>query len=96
MTLGLLAIWVSAVIALITLYIAFSFVTPMIGTIDNFINQIVNQVPMDELWKNLYYNVQSQLSMIWSTVMIVFFISILIWVVIQSARREPQEEIYES
>ena len=92
MRLGLLAVWVSAILAMVSLYIMFSFMTPFIGTVDNYAWKYINELNVPSMWKDLYVNLQNALSLIWSAVLIVLFISLVLWVVVNSARREPQEE----
>jgi len=95
MRLGLLAVWVSAILAMVGVYVMFSFLTPFIGTVDNYAWQYMNVLNASSVWKDLYISTQGTLSMAWSVIMIVLFISLILWVVVNSARREPQEEYYE-
>ena len=88
---GLLWVWASAAVALFMLYILFSFLTPVVGVIDTAITGIMGDVPMEESWHEMYNRWVPYLRDFFGYLSIGLFISIIIYVILHSARREPNE-----
>ncbi len=86
---GLLAIWASVIVGLIFLYIAFLFLMPVVGQIVNTIYDVIytTSIPMNENWQDLFINIASFFQIAFQFMIYAFIISLIIYVVVQSARR---------
>lgn len=90
---GLLAVWASAVLAMITVYVIFQFTGPLIGQLFYEMNNLVSTgaITMDPNWETTYYSTQATLQTIFSFTFIALFISLVVFIVVQSARRRTDE-----
>lgn len=90
---GLLAIWASAFLAMITIFIIFQFVTPIVGQIEYQLQGLIysGNLPMDDTWRTFYINTSATLQQVFGFFFIALFISLIVFVIVQAARRETYE-----
>jgi len=88
---GLLYVWASAIGALFLLYIIFSFVTPIIGYIDYAVYSLFGELNVPQDWVNVYNQWIPYLRDFFGYTAIALFISLIIYLLVNSARREPTE-----
>ncbi len=90
---GLLAVWASAIAAMITVYIIFQLVTPLMGQIDYAIQDYILTSPVgfDATWMELYTTLSAFMQQAFAMVIYAIFISLLVFIVVQSARRRTDE-----
>jgi len=90
---GLLAIWVSAAVALFTLYVIYSIMTPIVGQIDFYIYGYMQDPTynVSQQWLNTYNSLSSFLQTSFTYLIFAAFVSLIIFVLVQSARRRTDE-----
>jgi len=91
---GLLYVWASACGAMFLLYVVFSFVTPVIGFIDYTIYNLMAELGVPQSWINVYNQWVPYLRDFFGYTAIALFISLVIYLLVNSARREPTEYVY--
>lgn len=87
---GLLAIWVSAGLALITIFIMFQIAVPILGELQfhlDYLRENVLKDMIDPRWHNVYVNVSNYLINAFQYFFFLILISLIIFVIVQSARR---------
>jgi len=86
---GLLAIWASAIVAMITLYLVFQLITPIIGQFDYAIQDymLTSPLPITASWSQLFTDVGGFMQQAFSITIYACFISLIVFIVVQSARR---------
>jgi len=91
---GLVYIWIGVLTALTTLYLTFQFLVPILGMLDSEIQKIIigGNVEMSSTWVDFYMYWVPILRNFFGYLTVACFISLLVYVIVQSARREPDEE----
>lgn len=75
------------------LYILFNFLTPCIGVIDTSAQEILSDLPLSQSWHDFYFYWAPILRDAFGYFSAASFFSLLIYVVVNSARREPEEDL---
>lgn len=90
-------IWANACAAIFVLYLFFQVVFPIAGIVDSELGRLIvgGDIPMTSTWINLYLQWIPILRNMFGYLTLACFISLIIYVVVQSARREPHEELEE-
>jgi len=90
---GLLYIWASAIGAMFLVYILFSYVTPFIAIVDYYVSQIWYTLGLDNSsWKSMYDYWIPILRDFFGWMSAILFFSLVIYLILNSARREPNVE----
>jgi len=90
---GLLAIWVTAILSILALYICSSLILPLIGIMDYNVNSLMmdpNLIFKAE-WVDTYNSLIPTLRDGFSYLALGCLVSIILFVIINSARREPND-----
>lgn len=90
---GLLQVWGYVAASLFSLYVMFVFITPVLATIDNAVYTTMQDLPMGQDWMIIYLTWAPVLRDFFGYLTIACFIALLIYVIVSSARREPQEVV---
>ncbi|RLG61554.1 hypothetical protein DRN87_02180 [Candidatus Geothermarchaeota archaeon] len=90
---GLLYIWASAIAAMFIVYITWSYAIQILGIVDYYINQIweILGIPTNSTFRQLYITDVSILREFFGYLGFALFISLIIYIIVNSARREPNE-----
>ena len=87
---GLLYIWAAGIAALFMIYIMFNIVTPVLGVIDTNLDQLFYTLGIDTTaWKSLYDYWIGVLRDFFGFLTVALFISFILYIIVNSARREP-------
>lgn len=86
---GLLAIWASAIAAMFALYFMFRMLTPLVGEVDYHAWTLLNNPDFNvsQEWLDLYQSINLTMQNGFSVLVYACFVSIILFVVVQSARR---------
>lgn len=90
---GLLAIWVSAIAALFALYVLYQILTPILGELDYQVYSFITTsgLPFSSTWLAVYNQMSPFMAQTFTYLLYIAFISICIFVLVQSARRRTDE-----
>jgi len=90
---GLLTIWVAVTAALFFLYIAVSFLTPIIAYVRDLVYYFffVFNVPTDNPFYKMYQSIEPYLANWLGYLTLVSFFGLIVYVVVGAGKREPQE-----
>ncbi len=90
---GLLYVWATAIAAMFIAYVLFSYVVPFIAVIDYFANQIFYMLGIDQSpWKTDIYDYWGGiLRQAFGWMSGILFFSLILYLYLTSARREPNE-----
>ena len=92
--LGLVFIWASAVLAMVVLYIQWPVAVYLMGVADWVWEVVIESLPIAQGWIDLHDTWVARFQMIFGFMALGTFISIIIWLLVNSARKEPVEIEY--
>ena len=87
---GLVWVWASATAAMFILFILFQFFSWGLGVIDVEIDNIRSEVQVDQSWANFYDTWVPKLRDFFGYMTAASFVSLIIYVIVNSARKEPE------
>ena len=91
---GLVWIWASATLAMFGLYVLFLFLGWILGVVDQQYYDVVENVGMEQSWISFHDYWIPKLRSFFGYLTAASFISLLIYIVVNSARREPVSTYY--
>jgi len=95
---GLVWIWANACVGMFTLYLFFTFLMPILGIVDSEVGKLIvgGDIPVSSSWIDYYLYWIPRFRDMFGYLSLGCFISLIIYVIVQSARREPSEETFET
>ena len=91
---GLVYVWATATAGMFLLYVIFSFVTPAVGYVDAVIYRLFSTLDVPQSWLDMYNQWVPYLRDFMGYLAIASFASLIIYLIVNSARREPNEIPY--
>ena len=89
---GLLYVWATAIAGMFLVYLLFSYLTPFIGLIDYYVGDLWYTLGLeDSPFKALYDTWKPILRDVFGYMSGILFFSLIAYLILNSARREPNE-----
>ena len=92
MRVGLLFVWVSALAGMFFVYVMFTVLMWVMGPVDSAAEDVIATGAVDSAWAEFYYKWRGQYQEFFGYFLAAAFISLLIYLLVNSARRE--EDVY--